>query len=56
MNMPENVTELLQSIKNKPGAVDLKDVQGEISFDRVSFSYVDNTPVLQDVTFTCKPG
>ncbi len=43
-------------IKNKPEAEDLKDVQGEISFDHVSFSYVDNTPVLQDVTFTCKPG
>ncbi len=43
-------------IQNKPGAENLKDVQGEISFDHVSFSYVDNTPVLQDVTFTCKPG
>ena len=43
-------------IQNKPGAEELKDVQGEISFDHVGFSYVDNTPVLKDVSFTCKPG
>ena len=43
-------------IEDKPGAVDLKDVKGEITFDHVSFSYVEGIPVLNDVSFTCKPG
>ena len=43
-------------IEDSPGAVDLKDVKGEITFDHVCFSYVDGIPVLNDVSFTCKPG
>ena len=43
-------------IKDSPDARDLKDVKGEITFDHVSFSYVDGIPVLNDVSFTCKPG
>ncbi len=43
-------------IKDKPGAEELKNVQGEIAFDHVGFSYVDGTPVLRDVSFCCKAG
>ncbi len=43
-------------IQNKPDAKELKNVQGEIKFDHVCFSYVDGSPVLRDVSFTCKPG
>ena len=43
-------------IKDSPDARDLKDVKGEITFDHVSFSYVDGISVLNDVSFTCKPG
>jgi ATP-binding cassette subfamily B protein len=43
-------------IEDKEDAIELKDVKGEIVFDRVSFSYVDGIPVLNDVSFTCKPG
>ena len=43
-------------IQDKPGAVDLTNVQGEITFEHVSFSYQEGSPVLQDVSFTCKPG
>ncbi|MBQ6559610.1 MAG: ABC transporter ATP-binding protein [Erysipelotrichaceae bacterium] len=43
-------------IEDKEGAVELKDVKGEIVFDHVSFSYIDGIPVLNDVSFTCKPG
>ncbi len=43
-------------IQDKPGAKELENVQGEIIFDHVSFSYVDGTPVLRDVSFCCKPG
>ena len=43
-------------IKDSPGAKDLKEVKGEITFDHVSFSYIDGIPVLNEVSFTCKPG
>ncbi len=43
-------------IEDKPGAKPLENVTGEITFDHVSFSYVDGIPVLKDVSFTCKPG
>ena len=42
--------------KNAPNAEDLKNVEGSITFDHVSFSYDENNPVLQDVTFHCEPG
>ncbi len=43
-------------IQDKPGAVDLQDVQGDIEFDHVSFSYDEESPVLSDVSFHCEPG
>ena len=43
-------------IKDLEGAETLKNVQGEISFDHVSFSYGEGIPVLNDVSFVCKPG
>jgi ATP-binding cassette subfamily B protein len=43
-------------IQDRPGAKPLTDVKGEIAFDRVSFSYVEGVPVLQDVSFCAKPG
>jgi ATP-binding cassette subfamily B protein len=32
------------------------ELKGEICFDNVSFSYGDGEPVLQDISFTLKPG
>lgn len=55
----ERVIDVLDApvkIQNKPGAEDLKNVQGEISFEHVCFSYVDGALVLKDVSFRCKPG
>ena len=43
-------------IVDKPGAVDLRDVKGEITFDHVSFSYNEQNPVLRDVSFDVAPG
>lgn len=43
-------------IEDRPGAVDLTYVKGEITFEHVCFSYVEGIPVLNDVSFTCKPG
>ena len=50
------ILEAPNQIEDKPGAHELKDVRGEITFDHVSFSYIDGIPVLNDVSFTCKPG
>ena len=43
-------------IQDMPGAETLENVNGEITFDHVSFAYADGNPVLNDVSFTCHPG
>ncbi len=43
-------------IKNKPSAEDLKNVEGGVTFEHVSFSYDENNPVLDDISFHCEPG
>ena len=43
-------------IQDREGAEILQNVQGEISFRHVSFSYGEGIPVLKDVSFVCKPG
>jgi ATP-binding cassette subfamily B protein len=37
-------------------AIHIKHLTGDVSFDRVFFSYVPEVPVLKDITFTVKPG
>jgi ATP-binding cassette subfamily B protein len=43
-------------VGQKPDAIDLSDVNGEISVNNVSFSYDASGPVLQDISFTARPG
>nr|AHF24966.1 ABC transporter ATP-binding protein/permease [uncultured bacterium Contig1753] len=43
-------------IQDRPGAVPLREVRGDIVFDHVSFSYSSDIPVLRDVSFHCEPG
>jgi len=43
-------------IEDKPNAKPLENVKGEITFENVSFSYVEGIPVLKNVSFTCRPG
>ena len=43
-------------IKDRPDAVDITECKGEIVFDDVSFSYVGNVPVLQNISFRAEPG
>jgi len=42
--------------KDDPNAVDIYDVNGEISFKDVSFAYDDNKEVLKDITFDIEEG
>ncbi|MFV8164635.1 ABC transporter ATP-binding protein [Mycobacterium sp. 134] len=44
------------SVEEKPEAIEPEKIKGEISFERVAFSYDSETPVLRDVTFEVKPG
>lgn len=44
-------------IKDKPGAIELPRIRGEVRFHNVSFSYrEDGEPVLEDVSLTVQPG
>ena len=55
----ERVTLVLETpaaIADDPDATDLEQVEGEISFENVSFHYDNGIPVLKDISFACKPG
>jgi len=55
----ERVFSLLDSdpeIKDRPNAVSVPSIMGEIEFDHVDFYYTKDKPVLRDFTLTIKPG
>jgi ATP-binding cassette subfamily B protein len=55
----ERVLEILDSaseVTDKHGAVELPPVQGHIRFENVSFRYIDETPVLDNISFEVKSG
>lgn len=43
-------------IKDSPEAKDIAGSRGEITFENVSFNYIDSMPVLRDISFHVKPG
>jgi ABC-type multidrug transport system fused ATPase/permease subunit len=43
-------------IRESMTPIDSSHLQGEISFDRVAFGYVEDLPVLRDISFDIKPG
>jgi len=59
LSSAERVFEVLDSEEERPdpaGAVELQSVRGEVRFENVSFHYVPDVPVLQNVSFTVPPG
>ena len=55
----QRVFEVLDSpikIVSPPNAIALTRARGEIVFDRVTFGYRPESPVLRDVSFTVRPG
>lgn len=55
----ERVIEILdapQSVKDTSGAQPMGKAEGRISFENVTFSYVEGVTVLDDVSFEIKPG
>jgi ABC-type multidrug transport system fused ATPase/permease subunit len=55
----ERVIEILDaphSVKDSPTAKSIGKAKGHITFENVSFSYIQGVPVLDDVSFDIKPG
>jgi len=55
----QRILEILEQdspVKEKAGAIDLKEIQGEVRFERVSFNYDSTGNILKDVSFTVHPG
>ena len=45
-----------EMILERPDAREPQGVKGEITFDKVAFSYKPDSPVLKEITFTIQPG
>jgi ABC-type multidrug transport system fused ATPase/permease subunit len=43
-------------VQNKPGAAQPGQLTGALVFDRVTFGYAADTPVLREISFEAKPG
>jgi ATP-binding cassette subfamily B protein/subfamily B ATP-binding cassette protein MsbA len=43
-------------IQDSKDAIELKNCKGEVTFNDVSFHYLEASPVLQNVSFTARPG
>jgi subfamily B ATP-binding cassette protein MsbA len=55
----ERIKEVIQTeheTRDLPGARPAPKFKGEVTFDRVTFGYQDERPVLKDVSLTIKPG
>ncbi|WP_128657207.1 ABC transporter ATP-binding protein [Paenibacillus sp. 598K] len=50
------VLETEEDVQEKRHAIVLPRVQGQISFNEVSFAYQDGTPVLEQLSLTIEPG
>jgi len=51
-----DVLDQCSAITDKPDAIELSRVSGHIVFDDVSFSYIDDIPVVENISFEAKPG
>lgn len=55
----ERVFEVLDThsdVQDKPDAIELKQIEGAVTFDNVTFSYFRGSPVLKNISFEVKPG
>jgi ATP-binding cassette subfamily B protein len=50
------VLDIVPEVRDRPGAVEVPAVRGEVVFDNVSFEFRAGTPVLKNVNLTAKPG
>ncbi len=55
----ERIFEILDTeagIRDAEDVTEIPEIKGQVTFDHVSFSYDENTKVLNDVSFQIKPG
>jgi len=50
------ITDTPRSVENLPDARDIRIQKGKLEFENVTFGYVENRPVLNNLTFTVQPG
>ncbi len=50
------VLDVKSALQDQPGALELRDVKGKVSFEDVSFGYEAARPVLRNLSFTVAPG
>ena len=50
------ILDTLPDLTDTAEAVDLSRVEGDVTFDKVTFSYVPEVPVLQDICLHARPG
>ncbi len=50
------VMDVRVDVADKPDALDLKEIDGRIEFDHVTFGYEKDRPILTDISFTVNPG
>ena len=48
--------DMIPEITDAPDAVELDEIKGDLTFDKVCFHYVPNRPILKDVSFKIKAG
>jgi len=51
-----NLLDVQPELSDKPDAINMPDIQGEVVFDNVCGAYRPDQPVLQNISFTAKPG
>ncbi len=52
----KEVMDIEPDIQDAPDAVELKDIDGEITFENVNFNYNEDEKVLQNISFTIEKG
>jgi ATP-binding cassette subfamily B protein len=50
------VLDAIPEVRDRPGAVEVPAIRGEVTFENVSFEFRPGTPVLKDITLTARPG
>jgi ABC-type multidrug transport system fused ATPase/permease subunit len=50
------IIEAIPEIRDKPDAISLSNIEGDVIFENVSFSYSEEKPILKGITLQAKPG
>jgi ATP-binding cassette subfamily B protein len=50
------IMDAVSPVRDKPGAIDITEVEGIVRFEGVTFGYDSNETILNDVSFEARPG